>query len=205
MILGAAQNYYRRWRVRRSWERRWRKPDFRPPWLADAPRWFVVSGFEQGWLAPGMTVLEIGCGRGASAAWLARRGLQVVAMDVSSHAVEQARKAFPNQPSLEFRCADVCGPATCPTVFDIIIDTGCLQHIPSNLRDRYCENLLAWSRPGSRFVVTMHKMDRTASERLAEIQALFSAHHELVYTEEVPPPNVEMFSHLNSVFHFVRR
>ncbi|MDR3459025.1 MAG: class I SAM-dependent methyltransferase [Verrucomicrobiae bacterium] len=198
-------NHFRRWRVQRSWERKWRTPNYRPDWLADTPRPFVLTGFDAGWLVPGQTVLEIGCGLGTTAAWLAQHGLEVLAVDISSHVIEQAQKNFPNQPGLEFRCADVCAPVTCPTVFDVIIDTGCLQHIPPGLRDCYRKNLLAWSRTGSRFVLTMHQRDRTAAERLAEVQSLFSAGFELVHTQEMPPPNAEKFNHLNSIFHFVRR
>ena len=191
--------------MQRSWERRWRTPNYRPDWLADTPRPFVLTGFEQGWLAPGLTVLEIGCGLGTSAAWLAEHGLQIIAVDISNHVIEQARKNFPDRPGLEFRCADVCATEPFAAVFDVIIDTGCLQHIPAGLRDQYGQNLLAWSRAGSRFVVTMHKRDRTAAERLAEVQALFATGFELVHTEEVPTANTEKLSRLNSVFHFVRR
>jgi len=197
--------FIRRWRVQRYWERKWRTPNYRPDWLGDAPRPFVLTGFEKGWLKPGLTVLEIGCGLGTSAAWMAEQGAQVLAMDVSQHVIEEARKKFPNRPGLEFQCADVCAPGKISKVFDVVIDTGCLQHIPASLRDCYRDNLLAWSRTGSRFVVTMHKRERSAGERLAEIQALFSAHFELVHTEEVPTANTEKLSNLNSVFHFVRR
>jgi 2-polyprenyl-3-methyl-5-hydroxy-6-metoxy-1,4-benzoquinol methylase len=151
-----------------------------------------------------MTVLEIGCGLGTAAAWLAQRGLPVVAIDVSHHVIEQARKTYPSQPGLEFRHADACAPTNISTVFDVIIDTGCLQHIPTSLRDCYCQNLMVWSRTGSRFVVTMHQKDQSAGERLSEVQTLFSANFDLVYTEEVPPANAEV-NHLHPVFHFVRR
>jgi 2-polyprenyl-3-methyl-5-hydroxy-6-metoxy-1,4-benzoquinol methylase len=203
-IFKPARNRFLRWRKGRSWERQWRKPDFRPSWLADTPRPFVISGFESGWLAPGMTVLEIGCGLGTAAAWLAQRGLQVVAIDVSSHVIGQARKSYPNQPGLEFRQADACAPTNISGVFGVIMDTGCLQHIPASLREGYCQNLLAWSRAGSRFVVTMHTKNQSASERLSEVQALFSANFQLVCTEEVRPANPERIHQLNSVFHFVR-
>ena len=202
--FGVVWNRYCRWRKRGAWESRWRDPSFRPGWLADSPRPFVVSGFERGWLAPRMKVLEIGCGLGTAAAWLAQRGLQVVAIDVSSHAVERASKRYSHQPGLEFLHADACAPANISTVFDVIIDTGCLQHIPDNLRRGYCQNLLVWSCTGTRFVVTMHKKDRSSGERLSEVQSLFSANFDLADTEEAPPTNKEV-KYLNSVFHFVRR
>ena len=86
-----------------------------------------------------------------------------------------------------------------------MIDTGCLQHIPAGLRDGYFQNILTWTRPGSRFVVTMHKTNCTAGERLAEVQSLFSRHFDLEHTEEEPPANADTAKHLNSVFHLIRR
>jgi SAM-dependent methyltransferase len=43
-------------------------------------------------LAPG-TALDAGCGEGADAVWLAERGWQVTALDISSVALERARTA----------------------------------------------------------------------------------------------------------------
>jgi 2-polyprenyl-3-methyl-5-hydroxy-6-metoxy-1,4-benzoquinol methylase len=203
-IFQPARNRFLRWRKERYWNRLWRKPDFRPLWLSDAPRPWVISGFESGWLAPGKSVLEIGCGPGTAAVWLAQRGLQVLAIDVSSHVIEQARKNYSGQPGLKFWHADACASTEISRAFDVIIDTGCLQHIPSSLRDGYCQNLLKWSCAGSRFVVTMHTKDRSRYARLSEVQALFSANFNLVYSEEVPPADPERGNQLNSVFHFVR-
>ncbi len=200
-----AQNRCLRWYKQRVWDRQWSKLDFRPYWLGDTPRPFVISSFEKGWLASGMTVLEIGCGLGTSAAWLAERGVQVVAVDVSRHVIQRARKTHPNQPGLEFQQADVCAPTKILRDFNIIMDTGCLQHIPASLRHGYCQNLRTWTRVGSRFVVTMHTKHRSANERLSEVQALFSADFDLICTEQVKPANPERAKFLNSVFHFVRR
>lgn len=200
----ATQIRYVRWNKRRLWQSRWSSPDFQPSWLSDKPRPFVISGFERGWLVPPMKVLEIGCGLGTAAAWLAERGLEVVGIDVSEQAIEQARKIYLDRSGLEFMCSDVCASPNIVKQFDVILDTGCLQHIPKCLRDGYCRNLLRWSRTGSRFVVTMHKRGYSAQDRLEEVQALFSANFDLICIEEVQP-NDATLKHLNSVFHFVRR
>ena len=204
-ILKTARTRYLLWRERTTWEGRWRTPNYRPRWLSDSPRPFIIAAVESGRFAAGMTLLEIGCGLGNAAAWLVQRGLRVTAIDVSEHVIEQARQKHAGQPGLEFRAADVCVPTDFRTTFDVVIDTGCLQHIPARLRNGYVQNLLTWTRPGSRFVVTMHKTDCTAAERLAEVQALFGGHFELESAEEHPPANPETAKHLHSVFFFVRK
>lgn len=47
-------------------------------------------------LTPG-TALDLGCGEGADALWLAERGWQVTALDLSSVALEHARAADPRR------------------------------------------------------------------------------------------------------------
>lgn len=204
-FLKRARNDYLLRRTRRTWDGRWRTPNYRPRWLADAPRPFIVAAVDSRKFAPGMTLLEIGCGLGTAAAWLAGRGLHVTAIDVSEHVVTQARQNHARQSHLEFHAADVCAPTELRRAFDIVIDTGCLQHIPASLREGYVANVLTWTHPGSQFVVTMHKTDCTAADRLAEMQSLFSRHFELEQTTEEPPANADTAKHLNSVFHFIRK
>jgi protein-L-isoaspartate O-methyltransferase len=149
-----------------------------------------------------MTVLEIGCGLGHTAAWLASRGLDVVAIDFSWHIIRRAMRMFPHQPGLVFKTADVCGANAPTSTFDVLIDSGCLQGLPDALHLRYKRNLLLWSRPGTRFVVPMHTLNAPFHERLAQVQSLFCPPFEVVHVEESPsstggPPK--------PVIHLVRR
>jgi SAM-dependent methyltransferase len=58
-------------------------------------------------LEPG-TVLDLGCGEGGDAIWLARRGWQVTAADVSATAIERAEQhAAESGVTVEFRRVDL--------------------------------------------------------------------------------------------------
>jgi SAM-dependent methyltransferase len=67
------------------WEDRYRS---HRPHGARTPSPHLVAATEQ--LEPG-TALEAGCGEGANAVWLARRGWQVTAVDISPTALRRAR------------------------------------------------------------------------------------------------------------------
>jgi SAM-dependent methyltransferase len=56
-------------------------------WLRES-----VRGFVSPWLAPGTKVLEIGCGTGADALWMAQRGCEVLATDFSEAMLERTRE-----------------------------------------------------------------------------------------------------------------
>jgi len=53
----------------------------------------------------GRAALDVGCGRGGSAAWLAQRGASIVTgIDIDDDSISYAKKTYPN---VSFRCADV--------------------------------------------------------------------------------------------------
>ena len=81
--------------------------------------------------------LELGCGTGNNAFWLADRGFEVKAVDLSSLAVEAARKkASLLKISVEFMVADVLSDALPEGPFGFAFDRGCLHSIdtPGNRR-----------------------------------------------------------------------
>ncbi len=198
MILEKLVGYYRRQR----WNWRWRLRDFQPPWLKDGPRAFVVTGFDNGWLAPGMTVLEIGCGPGQTTAWLAARGLHAQGIDFSPSAIDRARRLHVDQPRLAFAVVDVCAANTLTATFDVLIDTGCFQAIPKLLHQRYKANLLRWSRPGSRFVVPVNVRDAAFDEQVAQVRSLFCPPFEFEHCEETPS---SLGRKPKPVIHLIRR
>jgi cyclopropane fatty-acyl-phospholipid synthase-like methyltransferase len=168
-----------------KWESRWLR-SLRASWLTRAPREFVTKGFDAGWLRPGMTALDIGCGEGDTAAWMAERGLDVVGIDFSPHAIRRARQRFPERPGLAFKVVDVCGRDQLAMTFDVLVDTGCLQGLPATLHADYKRSVLLWSRTGSRLVLPMHTLRIPPRERVAQVKALFAPEFQWVCQEETP-------------------
>src|ERR1700687_4020313 len=72
-----------------DWDLRFRTGD--TPWEDDAVAPCVVE-LVQAHARVGARVLEIGCGRGTTSLWLARRAYRVVAVDVSPHAIDIVRQ-----------------------------------------------------------------------------------------------------------------
>jgi SAM-dependent methyltransferase len=77
-------------------------------------------------------VLELGCGTGNNAIWLAKNGYDVVAVDVSEEAVEQAtEKARANAVSVAFMCADILEGELPQGPYDLVFDRGCFHSFSS--------------------------------------------------------------------------
>ena len=87
--------------------------------------------------------LEIGCGTGDNAIWLAQQGFDVVAVDVSSIAIEQATaKAAQIGTKCDFLVLDVFQEHTEGGPFGFAFDRGFLHIIDSNeTRQRFAERL----------------------------------------------------------------
>jgi 2-polyprenyl-3-methyl-5-hydroxy-6-metoxy-1,4-benzoquinol methylase len=75
-------------------------------------------------------MLEIGCGTGTNAVFLARRGFEVTAVDVSSLAVDQGRvKAKQAGVHIDFHTADILKPVDLGPPFDFVFDRGVYHHV----------------------------------------------------------------------------
>ena len=86
-------------------------------------------------------VLDIGCGEGKDAVFLARNGYEVSAFDISEHGLSKARNLADNYGvKIDFFKADV-RDFRLETEFDIIFSSGVFQYIPGKLRCSVIDNL----------------------------------------------------------------
>ena len=159
-----------------DWDRRYAATEL--VWSA-SPNVFVAH--EVDGLAPGRA-LDLACGEGRNARWLAARGWQVTAVDFSAVGVEKGRRTAPE---VDWRVGDVL---TCPlpSGLDLVV-VAYLQLTEPERRTalRRCAQALA---PGGRLLVVAH--DRTnLTEGTGGPQdpaVLYSAQDVLADVEDVP-------------------
>jgi SAM-dependent methyltransferase len=99
--------------------------------------------------------LELGCGTGSNAVWLAQQGFDVTAVDFSPLAIEQARqRAGASGASIRFLTADVLHPP--PELagpFDFFFDRGCYHVVRREDVAAYLETLRRLTRSGTQGLV----------------------------------------------------
>lgn len=93
-----------------------------------------VDAIDPGIDGPG-TALDLGCGEGRNAIWLAEQGWRVTAIDFASEGIGKARKlAQSKNAKVEWRCADVMHYAMGEGEYDLIVMV--FLHIPAEQRRR---------------------------------------------------------------------
>ena len=123
------------------------------------PNRFVVE--TAGDLEPG-TLLDLGCGQGRNAVWLAARGFDVTGLDLSPVAVEQAKAlAAEVGVDVEFDVADVTRWRPHGRTWDYVLLS--YVQLPPADRERVHAAALEALAPGGRVVVVAHHLDNLAS------------------------------------------
>lgn len=74
-----------------------------------------------------LTVLDVGCGEGKNAAYLSKLGCRVRAIDISKHAMENARKAWGGAGNISWEVADVRDLNFGTGEYDVVVAYGLLH------------------------------------------------------------------------------
>lgn len=124
------------------WDRAYRAGDHRAHWEPPAVPDELVALVASGRLAGGATALDVGCGSGVEAVFLAQAGLDVIALDSSRPALELARKrAEAAGVGLDLRCGTILDPPIEDATVDLAVDRGCLHGIDREDRPDYAAQL----------------------------------------------------------------
>jgi SAM-dependent methyltransferase len=115
-------------------------------------------------LTPGRA-LDVGCGEGADAIWLARRGWTVTAIDISDVAVSRAQEAAELAgATVEWVCGDALQTPFPAGSFDLVS----MQYpaLPKAAGDTAVRVLLGTVRPGGLLLAVYHDLDDEHCEHM---------------------------------------
>jgi SAM-dependent methyltransferase len=105
-------------------------------------------------LPPGRA-LDVGCGEGGDAIWLAEQGWHVVGVDVSQVALDRAASHAPELAGrITWQQADLVEEPPEPEGFDLV--TAHYMHLPPAPRERMFRGLAAAVRPGGTLLLVAH-------------------------------------------------
>jgi SAM-dependent methyltransferase len=121
------------------------------PFFANWPDENLAEWFSSGLLAPGH-VLELGCGNGRNATYLASVGCTVEAIDFSARAIGWARERADRAGVLvSFQQCSIFDAQFTPGSYDLVYDSGCFHHLPPHRRSDYAGLVHRALRPGGSY------------------------------------------------------
>ncbi|MYL49846.1 methyltransferase domain-containing protein [Halobacillus litoralis] len=127
------------------------------PFFENIPDENLVGYFKNGWLRP-RRVLELGCGPGRNAIYLAKQGCQVDAVDLSEESLKWAHeRARAEEVDIHFMNENLFELNVEPSTYDLVYDSGCFHHIAPHRRMDYIKLLKKALIPGGFYGLTCFK------------------------------------------------
>lgn len=122
-----------------------------PPWDIGAPQPAIVSIVKTGELNPGR-VLDVGCGTGENALFLAQSGFQVNGIDLAKSAIASASaKAAARKADVNFRVGNALDLEFEDGKFDNIVDSGLFHTFSDEDRTTYVGEIGRVLRTGGKY------------------------------------------------------
>jgi deazaflavin-dependent oxidoreductase (nitroreductase family) len=124
-----------------------------PPWDRNAPSESVIGWQNGGWVHG--DVLDVGCGFGDNAVYLAKNGHTVIGLDISSTALITAeRRAKDAGVEVKFAAADSTKLDGYTDAFDTVIDIGMFHCLGDDGRRSYAAAVHRATRPGATLLLS---------------------------------------------------
>jgi len=125
--------------INRDWEKVYEAEA--TPWDVGQPEDALVEFIDSGLVKP-CRVLEIGCGNGNDAIFLAKKGFDVTVIDISKRAIEIAKERAKNaNVKCNFIAEDATDLKSVPGKFDFVYDRACFHFIPEEKRGKYVQTV----------------------------------------------------------------
>ena len=130
---------------------------------------------ESGHIPPGRAI-DLGCGEGSNAIYLAQNGFDVTGVDFSHTAIKRARaKARATGLEMVFYEDDLTNLHHVSGKYDLLVDFGALNDLNQVDRDLYLQNVLPLTNPGSLYILLCF----TKSLPPNEVERRFSDHFKI--------------------------
>jgi SAM-dependent methyltransferase len=124
------------------------------PFFKNVPDENLVSYLANELVTPGK-VLELGCGPGRNAIYLAKNGWEVDAVDVSETSLQWAEeRAGESGVSINFKHNNIFNMDIEYGRYDLVYDSGCFHHIAPHRRLSYTQLINRALKPGGYFALT---------------------------------------------------
>lgn len=123
------------------------------PWNIETPPNVLVELVESGKIKP-CKAIDMGCGAGHYAIFLANQGFHMTGVDNSTSAIHMAQtNAKKKGVECDFRVADVLGEfKEVPDTYDFVYDWHLLHQFYPEQRTAYCENVNKILNPGGQYL-----------------------------------------------------
>ena len=121
------------------------------PWDSGVPDPMLVELVEARVISPGRA-LDVGCGTGTNAIYLAQRGFDVTGIDLAPEAIVQARAKANGAVGVRFEACDFLASPPVGS-YDLVFDRGCFHCFDApEERSRFAENVAGLLAKGGRWV-----------------------------------------------------
>ena len=154
------------------------------PFFTAAPCESLAEWVDTGLIRPGRA-LDLGCGHGRNAVFLAQRGFAVEGVDYSQKAIDwAAERATEAGVTAAWQCRSVFDIEIEPGSCDLVYDSGCFHNLPPHRRRTYVDRVSAALKPGGWFALTCFRPEGGSGLTDIEVYERRSLGGGLGYTEE---------------------